>query len=238
LVFMACSVALPAVVLHFYMIFPRPKPLVAHFRGWTYAAIYGLPGLFLTVMVCTYARALLLARGSDPEGAVNGVLRVLLGEIYVCLGVAALWYLASVVCLVHSFRTASDATERNQVKWILFGSLGALVPIGTTLYLAAVERNAFGGGAATWPMFAASVCFTAAFTISITRYRLMQLDQIISSGMIYFAISFVAGLGYYAVVFVAMLVAGQRSGSLLSQALPVSTSTLVLLFIMDLARNR
>src|SRR5439155_16522037 len=92
LVFMACSVALPAVVLHFYMIFPRPKPLVAHYRGWTYAAIYGLPGLFLTVMVCTYARALLLARGSDPEGAVNGVLRVLLGEIYVYLGVAALWY--------------------------------------------------------------------------------------------------------------------------------------------------
>ena len=28
LVFMACSVALPAVVLHFYMIFPRPKQLV------------------------------------------------------------------------------------------------------------------------------------------------------------------------------------------------------------------
>src|SRR5439155_21825495 len=61
---------------------------------------------------------------------------------------------------------------------------------------------------------------------------------IISSGMIYFAISFVAGLGYYAVVFVGMYVAGRRSGSLLSQALSVSTSTLVLLFILDLARNR
>ncbi|HLJ92631.1 MAG TPA: sigma 54-interacting transcriptional regulator [Gemmataceae bacterium] len=238
LVFMVCSVALPAVLLHFYSIFPRPKPFLQRSRGRAVAAIYGLPLLFLMVMVATYGRALWLARGDAPEDTVNSVLMILLGEIYVYLGVAALWYLASVVCLVHSFRTASDDTERNQVKWILLGSLGALVPIGTTLYLATVERNAFAGGAATWPMFAASVCFTAAFAISITRYRLMQLDQLISSGMVYFAISFVAGLGYYAVVFVGMFVAGRHSGSLLSQALSVSTSTLVLLFILDLARSR
>jgi len=25
--------------------------------------------------------------------------------------------------MVHSYRTAQDATERNQVKWILFGAL-------------------------------------------------------------------------------------------------------------------
>jgi transcriptional regulator with GAF, ATPase, and Fis domain len=238
LVFMVCSVLLPAVLLHFYFVFPRPKPFLLRFRGRTYLAIYGLPLLFLIIMIASYARALSLARGDAPEGAVNFVLTVLLAEIYAYLGVAALWYLASVVCLVHSYRTASDDTERNQVKWILLGSLGALLPIGTTLYLAAVERNAFGGGAATWPMFAASVCFTAAFTISITRYRLMQLDQIIGSGMLYFAISFVAGLGYYAVVFVGMLIAGRHSGSLLSQALSVSTTTLVLLFLLDLVRSR
>jgi transcriptional regulator with GAF, ATPase, and Fis domain len=238
LVFMVCSVLLPAVLLHFYSVFPRPKPFLQRFRARAYAAIYGLPLLFLIVMACTYGWALWLARGDAPETSVNSVLMLLLAEIYVYLGVAALWYLASVISLVHSFRAANDITERNQVKWILFGSLGAMVPIGTTLYLAAVERNAFGGGAATWPMFAASVCFTAAFAISITRYRLMQLDQIVSSGMIYFTISFVAGLCYYAVVFVAMFVVGRRSGSLLSQALSVSTSTLVLLFILDLARTR
>jgi transcriptional regulator with GAF, ATPase, and Fis domain len=238
LVFMVCSVLLPAVLLHFYLIFPRPKSFFQRFRGRTYAAIYGLPLLSLIVMVSSYACAFWLARSKAPEKAVDFALMLLLAEIYAYLGVAALWYLASVVCLVHSYRFASDDTERNQVKWILIGSLGALVPIGTTLYLAAVERNAFGGGAATWPMFAASVCFTAAFTISITRYRLMQLDQIVSSGMIYFAISFVTGLGYYAVVFVGMLLAGWRSGSLLSQALLVSTTTLVLLFILDIVRGR
>jgi transcriptional regulator with GAF, ATPase, and Fis domain len=238
LVFMVCSVLLPAVLLHFYLIFPRPQSFLQRFRKRTYAVIYGLPLLFLVLMVSSYGWALWLARGDAPAEEVNFVLRALLTEIYVYLGVAALWYLASVVCLARSYRAASDETERNQVKWILFGSLGAMVPISTTLYLAAVERNAFGGGAATWPMFAASACFTVAFTISITRYRLMQLDQIITSGMSNFAISFVAGLGYYAVVFVGMMVAGQQSGSLLSQALSVSTTTLVLLFILDFIRSR
>ena len=118
---------------------------------------------------------------------------------------AALWYLASVVSLVHSYRHAADATERNQVKWILFGAVAALVPIGYSLYLTLFDRTAFGSGAATWPMFAASVCFTVAFTVSITRYRLMQLDQIIRSGVVYFLISFLAGLVYYGLVFVGML---------------------------------
>jgi transcriptional regulator with GAF, ATPase, and Fis domain len=238
LVFMVCSVLLPAVLLHFYLVFPRPKSFLQWFPGWTYLAIYGLPFLFLIIMAGSYARALWLARSEAPAEAVNFALAVLLAEIYVYLGVAAVWYLASVVCLVHSYRTAGDEQERNQVKWILFGSLGALLPIGTTLYLAAVERNAFGGGAATWPMFAASVCFTVGFTISITRYRLMQLDQILSSGVIYFAISFVAGLGYYAVVFVGTLLAGRHSPSLLSPALSVSITTLVLLLILDLVRSR
>ena len=243
LVFMVCSVLLPAVLLHFYLVFPRPKSFFLRYRWRTYLAIYGLPFLFLITMIAAYARVFWLARNDASANdasaeAVNFVLMVLLAEIYVYLGVAALWYVASVVCLIHSYRTAGDERERNQVKWVLFGSLGALVPIGTTLYLAAVERNAFGGGAATWPMFAASVCFTLGFTISITRYRLMQLDQILSSGVIYFGISFVAGLGYYAVVFVGTLLAGRLSPSLLSPALWVSITTLVLLLILDLVRSR
>ena len=39
-------------------------------------------------------------------------------------------------------------------------------------------------GAATWPMFGASVCLTGAFAISITRYRLMELDKLVSSGAV------------------------------------------------------
>src|SRR5262249_14541865 len=149
--------------------------------------------------------------------------------IYVYFGVAAVWYLASIAALVHSYRTVPDVTERNQVKWILYGATLALLPIGYSLYLAIWDPDAFGAGAATWPMFAASVCLTVAFIVSITRYRLMELDKIVNSGVGYFVISFLAGLAYYAVVFIGTLLFQHAvTGPSLSHALTVSTTALVL----------
>ena len=192
--------------------------------------------------------------------ALAPLLQEMLWEIYVYFGVALVWYLASIVCLIHSLRRAANAMERNQVKWILFGALAALVPIGYSLYLAYMQQDRFGGGAATWPMFAASACVTVAFTISITRYRLMQLDQIISSGVGYFLISTLVGLIYYGLVFVGVVLVGRHGadgpslthalgaahqgrpragdveadGPSLTHALGAAGVTLVLLVVLDL----
>jgi transcriptional regulator with GAF, ATPase, and Fis domain len=238
LVFMLCSIMLPPVLLHFYSVFPRPKQLLLGWPRRTLLAIYSLPVIFLATIVTTYFLVRTFDRGGFPDDYVNQALRVLRIEIYSYLGVASLWYLASVGCLWQSYRTAADATERNQVKWIVRASVAALVPIGISLYLAIWRPNDFSAGDTTWWMFAASLCFTVAFGFSITRYGLMQLDQIVSSGMVYFAISFLAGLACYGVVFVGTLIAGRGSGPLLTEALPVSTTVLVLLLILDLVRGR
>src|SRR5260370_31468824 len=90
-------------------------------------------------------------------------------------------------------------------------------------------------------MFAASVCFTLAFAFSITRYRLMQLDQIITSGMVYFMLSFLAGLVYYIVGLFGMLVSGViRIADLPSfaQTLPEGTPAFLLLVMPDFIRGR
>ncbi len=241
-IFIGCAMMLPPVSLHFYLLFPRPKSLLERQPRWTLLAIYGPPVAFLLLLLSGYARVRWLA--AAPTEVNSEAMRLLLSEmlveIYCYFGIAALLHLASIVCLVHSFRSTVDATERNQVKWILFGALGAVVPIGYSLYLAFVQPEQFGGGAATWPMFAASVCVTAAFTVSITRYRLMQLDQLVSSGAVYFLLSFVAGLVYYGLVFTGMLLVGSRGGDWpsLSHAVAVSTTALVLLVALDLARSR
>ena len=118
--------------------------------------------------------------------------------VWMYFPLAALWYLALCrVSLVQSYRHAGDATEPQpgQVDSLRSAFGGRWCRIGYSLYLTQFNENAFSArGAVTWPMFAASVCFTVAFTISITRYRLMQLDKIISSGVRYFLISFLAGL--------------------------------------------
>ena len=239
-VFIVSAVLLPAVTLHFYLVFPRPKRFLEKCPRWTLLAVYGVPFSFLVAILVGYIQARSLFQGRAGPDTVTRALRGLLTWIYVYLCVAAAWYLASVFSLVHSFRAAVSAIERNQVKWILYGSLAAAVPMGYSLALAIWAPDRFGSGAATWPMFAASACITIAFTVSITRYRLMQLDQIIGSGMIYFLISFMAGLAYYAVVFVGMLLVGSRviAGPSLGQALMVSTTALVLTLGLDLVRSR
>jgi transcriptional regulator with GAF, ATPase, and Fis domain len=243
LTFMVCGVLLPAVLLHFNLIFPRPKVILQRHPRWTLLAVYGPPLLFLAWLIFNYTRLVWRFRGGDSTQLVNDAQTSLLHVIYAYLAVAGLWYLASVACLMHSYRTATNPSERNQVRWLRYGSLGALIAIGYSLYLAGWERNDFAAGAATWPMFMASVCFTVGFGVSITRYRLMQLDQIISSGVIYFLISFLAGLVYYGVVFGAMLAANVMGGRgitqpSLTQTVWVVATVLLLMLMLDLARSR
>ena len=236
LAFTLCSLLLPPISLHFYLLFPRPKQFLQRNPVTTLLAIYGPALVFLLILGVIYTYIRLLAPTDED---VNQAVKLSRGVVYAYFIVAAIWYLASIVCLVHSYRVTIETTERNQVKWILFGALASLFPIGYTLYLAFLRRDDFGSGEGTWPMFVASVCVTGAFTISITRYRLMQLDQIISSGMIFFLLSSLAGLVYWAVVFAAALFSSQWiTGPSLSQALAVSSAVLVILLVLDLIRGR
>jgi transcriptional regulator with GAF, ATPase, and Fis domain len=243
LTFMVCSVLLPAVLLHFNLIFPRAKAFLQRHPYATLLAVYGPPLLFLAWLIFNYSRLVYRFRQGHATGLVEEAQTSLLHVIYTYLAVAGLWYLASVACLMHSYRAASNPSERNQVRWLRYGSLGALIAIGYTLYLAGWERNDFAGGGATWPMFMASVCITVGFAVSITRYRLMQLDQFISSGVVYFLISFLAGLVYYGVVFGAMFAANVMGGRgiaqpSMTQTVWVIATVLVLMLILDVARSR
>jgi transcriptional regulator with GAF, ATPase, and Fis domain len=239
LVFMVCGVLLPAVSLHFYLSFPRPKRFLRLHPGWARLAVYGPALCFLVALLALYANARWIFRSAAPADEVAAALNLLRLAIYLYLGVASLLYLASVAALLHSYLTALDLTERNQVKWILGGALIAVVPFGYSLYLALWEPDAFGAGAATLPMFAASACLTVAFAVSITRYRLMELDKIVTPGIGYFLISFLAGLVYCAVVFAGTLVFQHAiAGPSLSHALTVSTTALILMLVLDLVRGR
>jgi transcriptional regulator with GAF, ATPase, and Fis domain len=242
LVFMVCSVLLPAVSLHFYLVFPRPKAFLDRAPRRVLLSLYGPPLGFLLILLWDYFRTrYLFQAGASPE-RVGEDLSTMLNTIYCYFGVAALWYLASVLCLLHSYRSATGFTERNQVKWILLGTLASLAPIGYSLYLALAERQKFGGGAATWPMFFASLCVTVAFAISITRYRLMQLDQLLNSSVVYFLISSVVGLAYYGicVIFAGMVLLDSRfiEDPTFGQALAAGGTVMLVLVGLDFLRGR
>jgi transcriptional regulator with PAS, ATPase and Fis domain len=238
--FMVCGVLLPVVSLHFYVNFPRPKQFLEGHPRWTLAAIYGLPSAFLVLLLAMYLRARLLVRGEAPAADITEALADLRIAAYVYLGVAAAWYLLSIAALIHSFRTVADAMEHNQVKWILVGASLALVPIGYSFYLAVWNPDAFGAGAATWPMFAASACLTAAFAVSITRYRLMELDQLVTSGASYFLISSLAAALHYTFALLVTLLFYRQfvHGPSFTETLTVSLTVLVVMVVLDLVRSR
>src|SRR5262249_30608837 len=177
--------------------------------------------------------------GTSPE-AYGLLLSWLKLAVYVYFGIAYGLYLLSIWCLVHGYRTAPNALERNQVKWILYGAVAALAMMTYSLYLAVLRPDLFGGGAATWPMFFASVFVTLSFAISITRYRLMELDRLISSGAAYFSINIFGTLLYYILVIVGVLLLGSTiiAETTLAQGLGVAGTVLLLVGVLNLARGR
>jgi transcriptional regulator with GAF, ATPase, and Fis domain len=245
-VFVICAVMLPAVSLHFYLIFPRPKPWLLRAPRTTLAILYGVPTAFLAAILTLYFLVFLVRSDAFAQPVADTILDALKNVVLVYLGVAAIWYLGSVIALVHSYRTVPDATERNQVRSILFGAVLALVPIGYSLYVVLWERATFEAGGTTWPMFAASALLTIAYTVSITRYRLMEVEKLVNSSVDYFIASFLAAALYYLVVFVSALIfssatspsAGHAAGPRLSDALTVSCTVILLLFVLDQARSR
>lgn len=239
-VYIGCAVMLPAVALHFYELFPRPKLWLVRRPNLALAATYGPSLLFLVLIYSGYANVRAISRSGAPAAAVEAGLLWLRYVIYVYFAVAGALYIASVACLAYSYRSAVGIVERNQVRWIFIGSMLAIVPLGYSFYLAIWRRGEFSGGGALWPMFGASICFTVAFAVSITRYRLLQLDKLVGAGLAYFLVSGLAAAVYYVLVFAGTLIMGRHSseGPSLEQAFWVSGSSLVLIVGLDLARSR
>jgi len=241
IVMIICTVLLPAVCLHFYLTFPRPKQFVERRPRLTLWLLYGVPGVLLAGLLGTYLTLVYVYRTEGPPATVIQIARVLGYEIAVTITVSALLFLGCIVCLIHSFLVSSpNSLQRNQVKWILTGALAATIPISYVLYLAATDTERFGLGGAAWPMFLASMCFTAAYVISISRYGLMEVGQVLNWGIASLAISLAAGFVYSGFVFLGTIVIGSQleSQSAFRQAAWVSLTAWLLLLGLDLFRWR
>jgi transcriptional regulator with GAF, ATPase, and Fis domain len=238
--FVLSAVLLPAVSLHFQNVFPRPKRWLTRWPRRALSVIYAPPLLMGVLILSGYFWVRWLVRADAPADEVRQVMSAIRLVIFASFALSACWFLGGVACLLHSYFHTDESSERNQVRWILFGSLLATGPIAYSLFLVLFRPLEFVGGGAGWPMFAASACITAAFIISITRYRLLRLDLLIGSGMVYFLASFLVGLLYYVLVFTAWLLVGSQiiPDPSLGQAFWVSSSALVMLVALDLIRGR
>jgi len=147
----------------------------------------------------------------------------------VFLPVLAVCWLGSVVAQVASYRRSSGI-RRLQLKWLLAGSATALVGIPLTIFLSGMRGlpGLAGGITGAIALLAIPVCMG----VAILRYRLFDIDRIISRTLAY---AIVTGLllGVYA----GIVLLATREVSI-NEPVAVAGSTLVVAALFNPLRRR
>jgi transcriptional regulator with GAF, ATPase, and Fis domain len=234
--FAAFAVFVPVVSLHFYLVFPRANPVFVKHRQAVLRGLYGIPSVYLLGLWASmgWSRYNRRAGGIVVEQALTVVKWLALGYIPLALAI----FVLCILCLAVSIRSARSQAERNQVRWILLASLLSLPFITYLLRRAYLDPAMLGLDSAAWPMLVVSLLFTLAYALSITRYKLMEVEEIYNRSKLYFLVSVLAGLLYSGVLVVSALLIGfslsdQPSG----QAMVVALTASVILIVAGASRR-
>ena len=195
--FAVCAILLPAVILHFFLVYPRPKVPLVHWPTITVVSIYAIPVLTILSFLLVDGGLWFLPNSAETQSEFNSQLVFMLLNwlrigVYSYFAVAAIYFLIALAALTHSWLTARNPIEQNQVRWILRAGCAASFFIGYALYLAFFYRAEFALGGGRIPMFLASLVFMFAYAVGIVRYKLMLIDQIVNRGMWYYVLSYAA----------------------------------------------
>jgi len=234
--FIVCAMLVPVVTLHFFMVYPEPKPPLAGHPYRAVLAIYAIPMLWTTALV---GLAVYLAR-TDPADYrhIESVLKALNEGIYVYLGIAATYFVAALLALANSFFTTRNPILHSQVKWILWAALVATLPVGYSLSLAYFQKEKFALGAASFPMFTASLLFMLAYAVGIARFKLMLVEEILSRGMVYYILSLAITVGFSLAIATGSLAAMYEHVQVARHATVVVALVVVAVFLLNWSRDR
>jgi transcriptional regulator with GAF, ATPase, and Fis domain len=235
--FAAFAVFVPVVGLHFYLVFPRENPVLVRYRRGVLGVLYGIPTLFLMALWASMLWSRWLgthAASPRVELALRLVRALALGYI----ALAVLTFVLGIVCLGVSYLGARTRAERNQVKWILLASLLASLLIGYLLGMVWFDTSTLGRDSAAWPMFGVSLLYTLAYALSLTRYRLMQDEELINRSVVYVALSVTGGLVYSGMLVLSGMVIGDQFLTTPQTSWVAGLTMFLILVVSELARKR
>jgi hypothetical protein len=154
------------------------------------------------------------------------------------VAIAVLWG-SFPVCQVYRYRRASDAVQRQQTKWVVFGV--AVAVVGFLLTLVAVgpppvdlPQEQVGRGLVSMLLMDLFVlAIPVSIGVAVLKYRLFDIDRLINRTLVYGLLTATLGLGYVGAVLVLSQVLGQDRSNL-----AVAGSTLVVAAMFQPARHR
>jgi hypothetical protein len=142
----------------------------------------------------------------------------------------------SVISLIVRFRHARQV-ERQQLKWLSYAAvLVGLAALFQLLLLAVWGDTALANNLSNAILTGSLVCVPVAVGIAILRYRLYDIDRLISRTLSYALLTVILGLGYAGVV----LVLGQLFGGVTRNppSWSVAVATLTVSTLFQPARRR
>ncbi len=204
--FVAFAVFVPVVSLHFALVFPRPNPTYLLHRRLVLRVLYGIALVDIAALwtVMRWSKVLGDTQPERVEAALTMLRALAIGSI----GLAVVIFTLFFACLLDNFfRRTRTRAERNQVRWILIATGLSSVLIFILLLRAWIEPARLGRSSAAWPMYIVSLLYTVAYALSITRYKLMQVEEV-QRGVVYLLVSVSAGLLYSGILVLGALLIG------------------------------
>ena len=168
--------------VHFFGRFPIDRPLAGAWK-WIVLAMYGLAALPITLQ--WWVRAVRQTRGASD--AIELVLShqslfALRGPIPLYLFYASL--VGMVTLLARNYRVLSDEDQRRRVRWVVFGSIAALVP----QIVWSAGEFILGGPGMSWiavPANVATVGIPLSVAYAVVRHRVFDIRVVVRLGLRY-----------------------------------------------------
>jgi len=194
---------LPAIFLHFFLVFPEKKYHVAR-HPWLEPALYVLPAIFYVQFTLDQFF------GSHAPRIFN--------TRWLILG---LYFTAGVLALLHSYMLLRDPLQRQRLRIITLGTLVGVVPF---LILTVLPGERFGASVA-FAGIAPMITVPVSFGYGIIRYRVIDIEVLLRRSFLYTVLS----VGLFILYLALVLGLGAAVLRLSGQTSQIATAAAILL---------
>ena len=163
----------PALAVHFFLVFPRERRLAR--SPW--AGLLYLPSLVLAVlMIRAYARAVEMGTGIYYAPTYQFLAN------RVGLSFLALSAVFGIVMLGHAYLTTAQSVQKRQLQWIMLGLVSAGLMAAVDITLTVLHEQS---PEVTMWVILGVLPLPLAFAFAILRYRLWDMDVVLSRSAVY-----------------------------------------------------
>lgn len=181
--------ALPALFLHFFLLFPERNPILARHPGLAYGIYCPAGALFL---IWQYLNLMIFKYGQSQAQAI-GLLQIVTACYFV------LFVVTGLVAFLRSYRRSRAPSMRRKLRLVVWGTILGTAPIIAVRVVLSVGPSVEIPGERF--VFLPLLLVPAAFGHAIVRYGLMDLEIVIKRSLVYTMLTAVLAAVYFAVVY-------------------------------------